>query len=63
MFQGRGGASVSQMTSHKLQQTAVIPSQHTGLAEVDYHQVQYTPGYSTLANEMEWKVCSYISCL
>ena len=60
MSQGRGGAcgaSVSQMTSHKLQQPAVTPSQYTGLAEVDYHQVPYTSEYSTLANELEWEVC------
>ena len=57
MFQGRGGASVSQMTSHKLQQTAVIPSQHTGLAEVDYFRVPYTPGYPALVRlgETTWR--------
>ena len=35
-----------QMSSHRLQQTEMTPSQHTEPAEVDYHQKPYTPGYS-----------------
>ena len=48
------------MCSHELQQTEMTPSQHTEPAEVGYHQTPYTPGYSALVSDFDWKVSGIV---